>query len=102
MPPIQELSKQAAAFHQTLYNPGKALAMYVPALDGGRRVAKDPVTGNLAIAPLIGLYVPGSGDPINGMAVGGVDGYPVGLYNRPFLSLGPRFGFAYDIFGTGK
>jgi Carboxypeptidase regulatory-like domain/TonB-dependent Receptor Plug Domain len=102
MPPIQELSKQAAAFDQTLYNPAKAPALYVPALDGGRRVAKDPLTGNLAAPPLIGLFVPGSGDPINGMAVGGVNGYPVGLYNRPFLSLGPRFGFAYDLFGTGK
>ena len=31
-----------------------------------------------------------------------MNGYPVGLYNRPFLSLGPRFGFAYDLFGNGK
>ena len=39
-----------------------------------------------------------SARPLAGfLTVGGVNGYPVGLYNRPFLSLGPRFGFAYKI-----
>ena len=103
IPPIQELDKQGANFDPSLYNAGKAPALYVPARDAaGRRVAKDPVSGNLALAPLIGLYVPGTGDPANGMAVGGLNGYPPGMYTRPWVNLGPRFGFAYDLFGTGK
>jgi len=103
MPPIQELDKQAANFDPRFFDPKKAPALYVPARDAnGIRVAKDPISGQLAIAPLIGLYVSGSGDPANGMAIGGVNGYPAGLYTRPRVSLGPRFGFAYDLFGTGK
>lgn len=103
MPPSEELDHQAANFDPAFYSRSKAPALYLPARDAaGRRVAQDPVSGNLAIAPLIGLYVPGTGDPANGMVVGGVNGYAPGLYTRPWLGLGPRFGFAYDIFGTGK
>jgi len=103
LPPSYEQDQQAATFDPTFYNRSKAPALYVPAKDAsGRRVAQDPTTGQLAIAPLIGLYVPGTGDPANGMAVGGKNGYPDGLYTRPWLSLGPRFGFAYDLLGSGK
>ena len=103
LPPSEELDHQAATFDPSFYKLSDAPALYVPARDSaGRRVARDPITGALAIAPLIGLYVPGTGDPANGMAVGGLNGYPAGLYTRPWLNLGPRFGFAYDLFGTGK
>ncbi len=103
LPPSYEQDQQAATFDPAYYSRSKAPALYIPARDSsGRRVAQDPLTGKLAIAPLIGLYVPGAGDPANGMAVGGSNGYPAGLYTRPWLSLGPRFGFAYDLFGTGK
>ena len=103
MPPIRDLKKQAAVFDPSLFNAGKAPALYVPARDSaGRRVARDPVSGELAMAPLIGLYVPGTGNTANGLAVGGENGYPWGLYDRPFLSYGPRFGFAYDVFGNGN
>jgi outer membrane receptor protein involved in Fe transport len=103
LPPIQELDKQGANFDLAFYNPAKAPTLYMPARDSaGRRVAQDPVTGTFAIAPLIGLYVPGRGDPANGMAVGGLNGYPPGMYTRPWMNWGPRFGFAYDVFGDGK
>jgi len=103
MPPMRELDHQAAAFNPSLYDRSKAPALYVPAFDAGRRrVAQDPRTSAFAPAPLIGLYVPGTGDTANGSAIGGVNGYPSGLYDRPLVNLGPRFGFAYDLFGDGK
>jgi Carboxypeptidase regulatory-like domain/TonB-dependent Receptor Plug Domain len=103
MPPMRELDHQAAAFDPLLYDPSKVPVIYVPARDAaGRRVAQDPRSGAFAPAPLIGQYVPGTGDPANGMAVGGVSGYPAGLYERPWVNLAPRFGFAYDLFGDGK
>jgi hypothetical protein len=42
-------------------------------------------------------YVPGTGDAANGLVVGNVNGYPSGLYERPWVNLAPRFGFALDL-----
>jgi hypothetical protein len=103
MPPIKELNNMAATFDPALYDQANAPALYRPARDARNvRVAQNPLTGEFAVTPLIGQYVPGSGDPANGMAIGGVNGYPRGLYSRPAVTLGPRFGFAYDVFGDGK
>jgi hypothetical protein len=62
----------------------------------------DPRTGTLYPNPYIGLFIPGSGNIANGAAVGGVNGYPAGLYTTGGLYYGPRLGFAWDIFGNGK
>jgi hypothetical protein len=103
MPPIYEPNKMAATFDPALFNPARVPALYQPARDAsGRRVALDPISGASAIAPLIGQFVPGTGDPANGSAVGGVDGYPQGLYTRPSVSFGPRLGLAWDMLGDGK
>jgi hypothetical protein len=60
------------------------------------------LTGVLAPASYIGLFVPGAGNPADGAFVGGKNGYPDGLITQPWLALGPRVGFAYDVFGNGK
>ena len=39
--------------------------------------------------PYIGLFVPDTGEPANGAAVGGVNGYPAGLYTVKSMYLGP-------------
>ena len=39
---------------------------------------------------------------LNGMGVGGKNGNPKGLADNAWLNFGPRLGFAYDLFGTGK
>jgi len=103
LPPMEDRNRNIATFDPAFYSPSKAPLLYVPARDStGRRVAKDPLTGALLPAPLIGQYVPNSGDYANGSRIGGKDGYPVGLYTSPWLGWGPRFGFAYDVFGTGR
>ena len=72
--------------------------LYLPALDAsGKRVARDPRTGNLAIPALIGVYIPGSGDPINGMVVGTDKTYPAGFKEQQPVQLEPRIGFAYQV-----
>ena len=38
----------------------------------------------------------------NGMGIGGRNGNPKGLADNQWAKFGPRFGFAYDVFGTGK
>ncbi len=102
VPPMYDRLRQTAAFNPALYDPSKAPALYLPAINSsGQRVAIDPITKTLAPAPLIGRFVPGSGDFANGSRIGGVNA-PQGLYDRPGVFLDPRFGFAYDLFGNGK
>ncbi|MBI1896653.1 MAG: Plug domain-containing protein, partial [Acidobacteria bacterium] len=101
-PPTIDRGGALATFVPGLYDPSKAPALYVPARDpANKRVARDPLTGALAPPPLIGLFVPNSGDPSNGSRMAG-KGVPEGLYSTPWLGLGPRIGFAYDVFGNGK
>ena len=101
-PPTVDQSHGMATFIPSLYDPSKAPALYVPARDASnKRVAKNPLTGALAPVPLIGMFVPNSGDTANGSRAAG-NGVPEGLYSVPRIGYGPRFGFAYDVFGNGK
>ena len=103
-PAAGELNAKAATFDPALFSPSKVPVLYVPAINPatGVRSAQNPLTGAYTFVALIGQYVPGTGDINNGLAVGGVNGYPESDYTRPPLAYGPRFGFAYDLFGNGK
>ena len=68
----------------------------------GKRMAVDSRTGAIYNNPLVGLFIPNTGSVSNGAGVGGVNGYPGGLYTTGKMYLGPRIGFAWDVFGTGK
>ncbi len=103
MPAMREEGMNAATWDPSLYVRSKAPTLYAPGRNAaGARVAVNPLTGNTYAAALIGLYVPNTGDTANGTAVGGKNGYPDALVTRSALSWAPRFGFAYDVFGTGK
>ncbi|HTZ56578.1 MAG TPA: carboxypeptidase regulatory-like domain-containing protein [Acidobacteriaceae bacterium] len=69
--------------------------------------AADAVTINTAPnipgqIPTQGTIIPGSGNPYNGMVQEGTPGFPKGGLNYRWNNLGPRLGFAYDVFGNGK
>lgn len=103
--PCWDEGKRQATFDRSAWKATDAPALYVPALNAqGVRVAKNPVTGTLEpTAVLIGRLVPNTGNIINGMAIGGVTpGTPRGIETFPKLTLAPRFGFAYDVFGNGN
>ena len=103
--PVWDEAEREATFYQSLWVPSQAEALYAPALNAaGTRVAKDPTTGILQATPvLIGKLVPNSGNVINGIGIGGkTPGVPRGIETFPALTLGPRFGFAWDVFGNGK
>jgi hypothetical protein len=53
-------------------------------------------------APTQGSIITGSGNPYNGMVQEGTQGFPKGGLNYRWNNFGPRFGFAYDVFGDGK
>jgi hypothetical protein len=92
-----------AAWSLGRYDTSKAVTLYRPARDArNSRVAQNPRTGEFGPAVLIGAIVPGAGDPFNGMVLAEEKGFPRGWQRRPPVQLGPRFGFAYDIFGNGR
>jgi hypothetical protein len=102
-PPTIDRNHNVAAMNPGLYSRTSEPVLYVPALNASnQRVAKDPLNGALAPVSYIGLFVPGAGNPADGMFVGGLNGNPSGLIQMPWMDWGPRFGFAYDVFGTGK
>jgi hypothetical protein len=100
--PQSDLAGTFAVFDPAVYSAAKMPRIYVPGLSGGKRVALDPANGAVAPAPYIGLFVPNTGDPANGMKL--LDGKANGVepYHQPTLAWAPRFGFAYDVNGDGK
>ncbi|MBV8819191.1 MAG: TonB-dependent receptor [Acidobacteriaceae bacterium] len=97
--PQYDASQTASTFVLSAWDPNKAPRLYQPVLVNGTRMAYDPVTNQTLPGYDIGLEVPGSGDPFNGVlqAGKGVNKY---LQQDPGAQWGPRFGVAWDV--TGK
>ncbi|HYM08622.1 MAG TPA: TonB-dependent receptor [Terriglobales bacterium] len=92
---------QGIGFDSSKYSLAQESPLYQPALDsGGARVGRNPVTGQLVPALLIGAFVPGVGTPYSGIvSASSMDnGF---ILQRP-MQFAPRFGFAYDVFGNAK
>ncbi|MCC6292219.1 MAG: TonB-dependent receptor [Bryobacterales bacterium] len=100
--PIFRPDDLASAFVPGLYNPSRAVRLVSPALEGGRRIGIDPATGRTFLAAQIGAIVPGSGDITSGIVLAGRNGTPRGFVDGLGINIGPRFGFAYDVFGDGR
>jgi hypothetical protein len=91
-----------AGFNPGSWNPAQAPELYVPVLSNGVRMAENPATGALLPQVYVGAIVPGVGNPNDGMIVVGQPGVPQGLTTGQSIGVGPRVGFAYDVFGDGK
>lgn len=97
--PQYDSSLQASTFVLSQWNPAAAPRLYQPALIGGKKSAYDPVTGQVLPSYDIGLEVPNSGNPFNGVLQSekGINQY---LQDDRGPQWGPRFGIAWDV--TGK
>jgi hypothetical protein len=104
----------ASNFDVTRFDPAKAPVLYRPFCVGGtpalpntcataNRRAQNPLTGELlANTALVGTFVSGTGNKLDGIAVGTDPNVPHGFKDPAPFQWEPRFGFAFDIFGTGK
>lgn len=102
-PPQYDARNQLSSFNGSTYNPANAPILLRPGYDANHtKVAVDPLTGTTYPQGLIGAFVPGVGNPADGDAVGGRNGAPRGLYTTAPISVGPRFGFAWDPTGRQR
>jgi hypothetical protein len=112
---------QTGAFNPSQYDPAKAPRLYVPVCLGNAYPcrsgaaaanlrAMDPALIAAGVKPdatntqpsnFIAAFVPGTGDLANGIGQAS-KGYPRGGYDDRGAQWGPRFGFAYDMFGDSK
>jgi carboxypeptidase family protein/TonB-dependent receptor-like protein len=100
--PITDRDNLMDAFVPSAYDPAHPMQLIRPALVGGKRVGINPVTGATYPDVAIGAIAPGVGTPYNGMVLATVNkDYPPGMVNGSGTKWGPRFGFAYDVFGNG-
>ncbi len=108
----------ASSFDPTRYDPAKAPLLYRPFCIGGtpatspcatsNRRAVDPrnlpkpASGQLLNAVFVGTFVPGTGDPLNGLALQTDPTTTAGFKNVQPVDWEPRVGFAWDLLGTGR
>jgi hypothetical protein len=85
-----------------LFSPSQAVQLIRPTLVNGVRMGVSPTTGQVYPAALIGAYAPGSGNFQNGIVFAKGSNYPAQFMNSASPRPGPRFGFAYDVFGNGR
>src|SRR6266852_5859943 len=92
-------ASKLASFEPGLYDPAKAAKLIQPYLAPGSTVrqGRNPATGEIVPAVLIGTLAPGSGAFFQGMQI-----FDEGLMHGPAIVAVPRLGFAYDVFGNGK
>ena len=95
-------SLPAATFVPERYDPARAPRLYQPARVNNTNVAFDPVTGQVLPNIYVGAFVPGTGDPTNGMVSNDDADYPSGFRDNQGLHAEPRLGLAYDVNGDGK
>jgi hypothetical protein len=100
-PSPHETNGAIITFFPQLWSSAQAPRIYWPATVGGKAVALDRATGATTYSSLVGTLIPGTGSPVNGIRVDGLNG-DGNFYTYPALSFVPRVGIAWDLFGDGK
>lgn len=101
--PYQWVNGNGSEFALGTYDLKQAPLLIRPTKDAsGSRVGINPLTGQLVPAVLIGTFVPGNGNPLNGLITSDNKAYPPGFIKTRPVQVAPRIGFAWDVFGDGK
>ena len=98
---IHTAGQSLGFFDPKLYDPSKAGQPLYPAMVNGNKASINPETGAVYPYGLQGTFDPASfaatGTPFTGIAQ-----YTGSYWNTPSIAVGPRAGFAWDVFGRGK
>jgi hypothetical protein len=95
IPHTYEANYDQSNFYPNQYNPANA-PLWTNSSDT-QIASNSPGLGTSPI-PVLSSYQ----FYLNGMGIGGKSGNPRGLANNDWWNFGPRFGFAYDLTGSGK
>lgn len=115
--PFTQVDGQGSNFVPSLFNPANAVVLYESACavtftppatcPAAQRRARNPLNGQLipltgTNSGLIGSIVPGSGNAINGLALGTDPNTTLGFRSTRAIDWEPRLGLAWDIWGKGQ
>jgi hypothetical protein len=102
--PWTKADKNYTVFVPDRWDPAKAPLLYVPYYVGTQLRAMDPRVGpsRLLGSRFVGTYIPGTGDPNNGIVFRDDPNYPSGFRSQLYPLVEPRLGFVYDVRGDGK
>ena len=97
--PVHDLGQQEEYFEPNLWSQAQAVRLYTPVVVGGATRVVDPAnipavltTANTLPSNYLGLIVPNSGNPTNGLV--SAKSFLTGGYNA-VVHAAPRFGFAW-------
>jgi hypothetical protein len=101
--PWHSVQNLEAGFVPWLWDPQQVAKLIQPTLSGGKRMALDPITGQILPAVFIGAIAPGSKNLYNGIVYRIANpSWPQGLRYTDGVKTAPRVGFAWRPFGRDK
>jgi hypothetical protein len=101
--PLFEQDDLVSAFVPSRFDPAAQVRLIEPRIVNGARAGVNPLNGAVFPTSNIGAIAPGAGNPDNGLVVAARDrAYPRSLIDNRGVHIGPRIGFAYDVFGNAR
>jgi hypothetical protein len=97
--PLKSIGANLGLFSGSAYDRGKTGQLLYPAMVNGQKASFNPATGATYAYARQGTFDNAS---YSSIPFTGVVQYRDNYFHTPGVQVGPRIGFAWDVFGTGK